>query len=105
MTLQPLPAFISRNCIKNNDEIYETRTEIASSLFYDATKYRCQNGYIEGMLQKGEIPTVMISPDDMLYQKSLNSRYEKVGEAYHQGKQYDIYAFRNNDANVDSLVR
>ncbi len=52
------------------------------------------------MLQRGEIPTVMISPDDKLYQQSLNPRYENVGESYHQGKQYDIYAFRNNDANV-----
>jgi hypothetical protein len=57
------------------------------------------------MLQTGEIPTVMIGPDDNLYQESLNSSYEKVGEAYHQGKQYDIYAFQNKESGVDSLVR
>jgi hypothetical protein len=78
---------------------------IVDTKFHDATRGRCLSGCVEGMLQRGEIPTVMIGPDDNLYQESLNSSYEKVGEAYHQGKQYDIYAFQNKESGVDSLVR
>lgn len=68
---------------------------IIDTKFHEATRLRCQNGCIEGMLQRGEIPTVMIGPGDNLYQQSLNPSYRNVGESYHQGKQYSIYAIRN----------
>ena len=78
---------------------------IMDTKFHDATRSRCQNGCIEGMLQRGDIPTVMIGHGDSLYQQSLNPDYEKVGEAYHQGKQYSIYTFRNEASGIDSHVR
>jgi hypothetical protein len=51
------------------------------------------NGGIEGMLQRGEIPTVMLASGDLLYRKSLNPSYRKVGESIQQGISYSIYQF------------
>ncbi|MGC9157422.1 MAG: hypothetical protein ACP5FH_00425 [Terracidiphilus sp.] len=33
---------------------------VIDTIFHDATRARCQNGCVEGMLQRGEIPTVML---------------------------------------------
>jgi hypothetical protein len=68
---------------------------IIDTKFHDATRSRCLSGCIEGMLQRGDIPTVMIGSGDSLYQESLSVNYLKVGESYHQGKQYTIYAIQN----------
>src|SRR5208337_3065721 len=78
---------------------------IVDPKFHDATRLRCQNGCIEGMLQRGDIPTVMIGTGDTLYQQSLNTNYEKTGESFHQGKQYSIYVIRNPAPGIDSTVR
>jgi hypothetical protein len=78
---------------------------IVDSKFHDATRLRCQNGCIEGMLQRGDIPTVMIGTGDTLYQQSLNPNYEKAGESFHQGKQYSIYVIRNQAPGIDSPAR
>jgi hypothetical protein len=78
---------------------------VIDTKYHDATKLRCQNGCIDGMLQKGDIPTVMIGPGDSLYQHSLNSSYKKVGAAYHQGKQYSIYAIHNSAPGISLPTR
>jgi hypothetical protein len=78
---------------------------IVDPKFHDATRFLCQNGCIEGMLQRGDIPTVMIGTGDILYQQSLNPNYEKAGESFHQGKQYSIYVIRNPAPGIDSPVR
>jgi hypothetical protein len=61
--------------------------------FQDAVRSRELNGGIEGMLQRGEIPTVMLAPADLVYVKSLNPSYRKVGESIQQGITYSIYEF------------
>ena len=78
---------------------------IVDAKFHDATRLHCQNGCIEGMLQRGDIPTVMIGPGDNLYRQSMNKSYEKVGESYHQGKQYSIYVIRHSASGIDLPVR
>jgi hypothetical protein len=78
---------------------------VIDTKYHDATRLLCQNGCIEGMLQKGEIPTVMIGPGDSSYQNSLNSNYKEAGEAYHQGKQYSIYAIHNSVPTYSSPTR
>jgi hypothetical protein len=45
------------------------------------------------MLQRGEIPTVMLAPNDLVYVKSLNPSYRKIGESIQQGITYSIYEF------------
>jgi hypothetical protein len=61
--------------------------------FQEVARAREQNGGIEGMLQRGEIPTVMLSPSDLVSLKSLNPNYRKVGESIQQGVTYSIYEF------------
>ena len=61
--------------------------------FQDAARSRELNGGIEGMLQRGEIPTVMLAPNDLVYVESLNPSYLKVGESIQQGITYSIYEF------------
>ena len=41
--------------------------------------------------KKGRIPTVMLDKSDLLSQKSLSPRYEKVAEAPYSGTQWNIY--------------
>jgi hypothetical protein len=48
---------------------------------------------IEGMLQRGEFPTVMLASSDLVYLKSLHPGYRKVGESLQQGVTYSIYEF------------
>jgi hypothetical protein len=45
------------------------------------------------MLQRGEIPAVMLAPSDLVYLKSLHPGYRKVGESLQQGVTYNIYEF------------
>jgi len=59
--------------------------------FHDATRARCQNGCVEGMLQRSEIPTVMLLSSGDPYQNSLNPNYEKAGEAPYSGRLWSIY--------------
>ncbi|MFY9852264.1 MAG: hypothetical protein WAK26_00120 [Terracidiphilus sp.] len=61
--------------------------------FQNAARSRELNGGIEGMLQRGEIPTVMLAPNDLVYLRNLNPSYLKVGESIQQGVTYSIYEF------------
>ncbi len=61
--------------------------------FQQIAQPREENGGVEGMLQRGEIPTVMLAPGDSAYVQSLNSGYQKVGESLQQGIHYTIYVF------------
>jgi hypothetical protein len=61
--------------------------------FQQVAEPREQNGGVEGMLQRGEIPTVMLASTDHAYMQSLNPGYRKVGESVQQGVHYTIYAF------------
>ncbi len=53
-----------------------------------------QNGGVEGMLQRGQIPTVMLAATDVDYIPSLNPGYKKIGESFQQGVAYSIYEFQ-----------
>jgi hypothetical protein len=64
--------------------------------FQEAARSREQNGGIEGMLQRGEIPTVMLASTDLVYFNSLNPGYRKVAESIQQGVTYSIYTFSPN---------
>jgi hypothetical protein len=61
--------------------------------FQEAARSREQNGGIEGMLNRGEIPTVMLASGDLAYLKSLHPGYRKVAESLQQGVTYSIYEF------------
>ncbi|MGA3162251.1 MAG: hypothetical protein ABSC77_13675 [Terracidiphilus sp.] len=66
--------------------------------FQEAARSREQNGGIEGMLQRGAFPTVMLASSDLVYLKSLNPGYRKVGESLQQGVTYSIYEFNSSPA-------
>jgi hypothetical protein len=79
---------------------------------YHATSWAsCQNGCIEGMMQRGEIPTVMLTSldnkkqndlffgYDESYQNNLHPYYEKVGEAHEAGTLWNIYALKSSTQN------
>jgi len=61
--------------------------------FQEVARSRQVNGGIEGMLQRGEFPTVMLATTDLVYLKSLNPAYRKTGESLQQGVTYSIYEF------------
>jgi hypothetical protein len=61
--------------------------------FQEAARSREVNDGVEGMLNRGEIPTVMLASTDLVYLKSLNPGYRKVGESVQQGVTYSIYTF------------
>jgi hypothetical protein len=61
--------------------------------FQEVARSREANGGIEGMLQRGEFPTVMLASGDLVYLKCLHSGYRKVGESIQQGVTYSIYEF------------
>ncbi|MGO9316236.1 MAG: hypothetical protein ACLPXT_15945 [Terracidiphilus sp.] len=65
---------------------------VIDSLFHDATRDRCQNGCVEGLLQRGEIPTVVLQSSGDPYQSSLSPKYEKAGEARESERMWSIYA-------------
>ena len=58
---------------------------------YMAVHTRCENGGVEGMLRRGEIPTAILSVNDTFFRENLNSRYVHVGSFVQRGVQYDIY--------------
>jgi hypothetical protein len=64
---------------------------VIEQFFYNGTRSMCENGCVEGMLERGEIPTVMLGESDLLFQRSLSPRYEKVAEAPYSGSQWNIY--------------
>jgi hypothetical protein len=58
---------------------------------HEAMRAICQNGCVEGMLQRGEIPTVMLLSSGDIYERSLNPNYEKAGEARVGDTLWSIY--------------
>jgi hypothetical protein len=66
---------------------------IIEPIFHDATRDNCSGGCVEGMLQRGEIPTVMLLSSGNPYQSSLNTNYKKVAEAPYSERMWSIYEF------------
>jgi hypothetical protein len=64
---------------------------MVDTLFHNATRTRCETGCVEGMLQRGEIPTVMLLSNDVTYLSSLSPRYKKAGEGIYAGGLWRIY--------------
>jgi hypothetical protein len=64
---------------------------VIDTIFHDATRTRCQNGCVEGMLQRGEIPTAMLLNTGDSYQRSLNSNYKKIGGLRESDRLWSIY--------------
>jgi hypothetical protein len=61
--------------------------------FQAVAQSRDQNNGIEGILQRGEIPTVVLASTDLIYLNSLNPGYHEVAESLQQGTTYRIYQF------------
>jgi hypothetical protein len=61
--------------------------------FQAVARLRDQNGGIEGMLRRGEIPTVVLASTDLIYLNSLNPGYQEVAESLQQDTIYRIYQF------------
>lgn len=72
--------------------------------FFSITQPRCQNGCVEGMLQKGEIPTVVVEDSGNIYRNSLNPRYKKVGEAREADRMWSIYELNPQPQTPDPSV-
>ncbi|MGD0682871.1 MAG: hypothetical protein ABR990_12565 [Terracidiphilus sp.] len=64
--------------------------------FQQAARTHEQSGGVEGILQRGEIPTVMLASTDLVYLNCLHPNYRKVGESLQQGVTYIIYEFSAN---------
>ena len=61
---------------------------------YVAVHTRCENGGVEGMLLRGELPTAVLSANETLFHQNLNPAYARVGSFVHQGVPYEIYTLR-----------
>jgi len=77
---------------------------VIDSKFHEATRASCSNGCVEGMLQRGEIPTVMLSDADVTYQQSLSPNYKKVGEASYSGTRWSIYVLNTPMPSPSSAI-
>jgi hypothetical protein len=70
--------------------------------FHDATRALYYHGGIEGMLQRGEFPTVMLDSTDLQYLKSLNTNYKKVEEVRESDRQWSIYVLASQASSIVS---
>lgn len=77
---------------------------IVDAIFHDATRARCQNGCVEGMLERGEIPTVMLTRDRDPYFSSLNPGYKKIGEGRYAGNAWSIFVLNPKPADLHPLI-
>jgi hypothetical protein len=66
---------------------------VVDSICFNAARARCQNECIEGMLKRGEFPTVVLLSSGDAYQNSLNPNYKKIGEARESERLWSIYEF------------
>jgi hypothetical protein len=67
---------------------------VVDHIYHDATRSQCANGCVEGMLTRGEIPTVMIhSTGDDNYRASLNPHYQAIAEMPYLGTNWTIYSY------------
>lgn len=81
-------------------------------IFHDATRASCEDGCVEGMLKRGEIPTVLLPvtsrPDpsgirsDAIYRDSLNPRYKKVGEYRYDSQMWSLYSLTGETPDAQS---
>jgi hypothetical protein len=78
---------------------------IVDTIFHDATRALCQNGCVEGMLHRGEIPTVMLLKDDNVYLPSLSPDYKKTGEGIYAGRLWSIYVLSPQAPGPDSSMK
>jgi hypothetical protein len=80
---------------------------VIDRIYHAATQASCHNGCIEGMMQRGEIPTVIlpssrsntyqdsVGPDyDKSYQNALSPNYKKIGEARESDVLWSIYVLK-----------
>jgi hypothetical protein len=74
-------------------------------LFLAGARARCQNGCVEGMLQRGEIPTVVLQSTGDPYQSSLSPKYEKAGEARESQRMWSIYVLNSRALSSDSPIK
>jgi hypothetical protein len=74
---------------------------VIDPLFHSATLAICQNGCIEGMLHRGEFPTVMLLSSGDSYQWSMNPKYEKAGEFRVGDNLWSIYELNGSTSSND----
>jgi hypothetical protein len=72
---------------------------VIDPMSHQAMLASCQNGCVEGMLQRGEIPTVMLRSSGDIYQNSLSPKYVKISEAGDGDRLWSIYTL-NHEAPV-----
>lgn len=77
---------------------------VVDPLFHQFTKARCQNGCVEGMLERGEIPTVMLLKDVDPYLGSLNPSYKKTDEGIYADRVWSIYVLDSKAPGFDPRV-
>jgi hypothetical protein len=77
---------------------------VIDSIFHDATRSQCRDGCVEGMLQKGGIPTVVLASDDDVYKRSLSPKYQKVGEARESSRIWSIYELKPQTSGLASSI-
>jgi hypothetical protein len=78
---------------------------VVDPLFHQATLASCHNSCVEGMLQRGEIPTVMLLSSGDIYHGSMNPKYEKVGEFSVGDIRWSIYEFNSSAPSQDLSVK
>ncbi len=78
---------------------------VIDKVFHDATQARCENGCVEGMLQRGEIPTVMLLDVGDPYQNSLSPRYKRVAVARESDVLWDIYSLTTEAQDSDPSTK
>lgn len=80
---------------------------IIDHFFFGATPGRPENGGFAGMLQRGEVPTVILDTGSF-YEKDLSPKYLKTGSFLHQGVpynqdvHYDIYTIETQAPTADA---
>jgi hypothetical protein len=77
---------------------------VIDPIFHNATRASCRNGCVEGMLQRGEIPTVLLKPDDTSCLQSLSPNYKKVVEAFYLDRLWSIYSLRSSRQAVNKSI-
>jgi hypothetical protein len=77
---------------------------VIDTLLHESTKSRCQNGCFEGMLERGEIPSVLLLKDVDPYLGSLNPSYKKTGEGIYADTAWCIYVLESKAPSVHPPV-
>jgi hypothetical protein len=96
LTAMPKPLFTTSTVFSlpwfSNDD--QAPALVVDHIYHDATRAQCSDGCVEGMLARGEIPTVMLhTAGDDNYRLSLNPQYRAVAEAPYLGTMWTIYSY------------